>query len=791
MMDKLVVNDTELDLNDKVPFPLNFSIADSKEPNKRKRNLSKEIVIPGTALNMTFFSSAYQLALTTLDNTTLVGFNFDPTIRVKAKYYKEGLLVFDGLLRLNQVTISNGNYSFKCTLFSNFIDLFMRLGDKKISELGWSEYNHLLTRTNVINSFATSVMLNGVNTANFTGGLPDGWGYHYGMVEYGYTPYSTRSTTDIVPLTYAREIFTKCLDIANLTHDSDYLDSALYKKKLVGFGGGAKISLPATEIANRRVDFTSVLSNVKEYVYTNVDPDNANRYRYLANKWIDLLATWDGITSTLVFDNFDQYYLDHTNVPAGYYNYITIKKQGMYNLNISHPIEINFDFGAMSNTGGTFNVRWEILKNGAVFNSQFIEVGDISVSYSNTFAYNGNIYCNAGDVITMRFQVYIDYKLDATMFSGVQTLELDIFSSANFTNDVTCVQATLEDNDTVDISRFMPDMKASTFFEAEMLMGNLYFSDPDIYGVIKIEPLNDFYQPTTEFWDITDIVDHSKDINIIPSSKIDGKIYKYQWLLDQDYDNKTYRGYFGIDYGNHWYTVPSTFQTGDRIYQLPYAQTIPTDAVYPFVAPRIIDVDPVSGVVKPFKGKPRTYLWNGLKTGAWRLTNTNVTSGYSDLTTYPSVHHFDNWQNPTFDLNWGLPILFDYPATLVTSDNLFSRYHERFVKEMTGRDSKIVELYTKISVADINALDFSKSIMWNGVLFRLNQIMDFDTNVADTTKMELVRIIEANSPVTGSVPWTEISFVDISFSPSDVGTDVDISFGGDEEILINSDITFG
>ena len=666
----------------------------------------------------------------------------------------------------------------------------MKLGDKKISELGWSEYTHTLNRTNVINSFATSVILNGVDTVNFTAGAPDGWGYHYGLVDYGYTAYSTRSTIDIVPLTYAREIFTKCLDVANLTHESDYLDSALYKKKLIGFGGGQKVSLPASEIANRRVKFTSILSNTKEYVYIAVDPDNANRYRYLANNWIDTLATWDGITSTLVHDNFDQYYIDHTNTPAGYYNYITIKKQGLYNLNISHPIEVHFDFGAMNNAGGIFNVRWEILKNGTVIDSQLVEEGDITTTYANTFSYNNNIQFNVGDVINMRLQIYIDYKLDVTAFSGIEPLEIAVTSSANFVNDITCVQATLQDGDPVDISRFMPDMKASTFFEAEMLMANLYFSDPDICGVIKIEPLKDFYQPTTEFWDITDIVDHSKDIVIMPSSKIEGKIYKYQWQKDGDYDNKKYFGYFGIDYGNHWYTVQSTFQTGDRVYQLPYAQTVPTDAIFPFVAPRIIDVDIQTGIVKPFKGKPRTYLWNGLKSGSWRLTDTN-TATYSDLTTYPSVHHFDNWENPSFDLNWGMPILFDYAATSVTSDNLFTRYHERFVKEMTGRDSKIVELYAKISVNDINSLDFSKSIMWNGVLYRLNQISDFDTNISESTKIELIKIIQANNPVTGSITWTELPTVDIEFAPSDTGTDVGVGFGGVEDILTYSDIFFG
>jgi hypothetical protein len=739
---------------------------------------------------MAFFSSAYQLALSTVDNTTLIGFNFDPTVRVKAKYYKEDILVFDGLLRLNQVTISNGDYSFKCTLFSNFIDLFMKLGDKKISELGWSEYTHTLNRTNVINSFATSVILDGVDTVNFTGGAPDGWGYHYGLVDYGYTEYSTRSTIDIVPLTYAREIFTKCLDVANLTHDSVYLDSALYKKKLIGFGGGQKVSLPASEIANRRVNFISFLSNTKDYAFNNAVSGAVNTYRYLANNWIDLLAPWDDISSTLIHDNFNQYFVDHTVPEPLFYNAITIKKQGKYKLDINHPLGVFFSYGSMDIVGGIFNFKWQVLKNGGVIQEFFQEVNDLSTAYSSVLNYSIPLDLNVGDAITIRCQVYVDYNLSITTYESVVPLNIAVTDLGTMTLDLNCIQATLSDGDPVDISRFMPDMKASTFFEAEMLMANLYFSDPDIYGVIKIEPLNDFYKPTTEFWDITDIVDHSKDIVIMPSSKIEGKIYKYQWQKDGDYDNKQYFGYFGIDYGNHWYTVQSTFQTGDRVYQLPYAQTVPTDKIFPFVAPRIIDVDVKTGIVKPFKGKPRTYLWNGLKSGSWRLTDTN-TATYSDLTTYPSVHHFDNWENPSFDLNWGMPILFDYNATSVTSDNLFTRYHERFVKEMTGRDSKIVELYAKISVNDINSLDFSKSIMWNGVLYRLNQISDFDTNISESTKIELIKIIQANNPVTGSVTWTELPTVDIEFAPSDTGTDVGVGFGGVEDILTYSDIFFG
>ena len=56
MTDRLVVNGIDLDISEVVAFPLSFSISDIKEPQKRKRNLSKSIRLNGTQKNLNFFS---------------------------------------------------------------------------------------------------------------------------------------------------------------------------------------------------------------------------------------------------------------------------------------------------------------------------------------------------------------------------------------------------------------------------------------------------------------------------------------------------------------------------------------------------------------------------------------------------------------------------------------------------------------------------------------------------------------------------------------------------------------
>jgi hypothetical protein len=99
---QIFINGIELDLDRNVHFPLTFSLSDIQEPNKRKRNSSKTIDMPGTRNNNLFFDSAYDLHLVDLE--TNVGFNFDPTIRYPAKVLRSGTIIFLGSARLEKVT---------------------------------------------------------------------------------------------------------------------------------------------------------------------------------------------------------------------------------------------------------------------------------------------------------------------------------------------------------------------------------------------------------------------------------------------------------------------------------------------------------------------------------------------------------------------------------------------------------------------------------------------------------------------------------------------------------------
>lgn len=744
MTGKLIANGFTIDTMRGMPMPFNYSVADMKRPHKRKRNYSHELELPGTAANMLFFSSTYRLDLSTVSGTSLAGFTYDPTTRVSAKYEKRGQVVFDGLMQLLRVKKKGKDFTFIVNMFSNYTELYQSLGETKVSELGWAEYDHILNRTNVKNSWATSVMLNGVATANFSAGVPLGWGYHYGLVDYGYGRPGPKvfSTSDLVPMVYKREVMYKIFQRAGINWTSAFLDSARFKRQLLGFGGGPKVSIPPAEASNRRVAFSGDFSQTFDTPGSTFMQNNVLKGHFVVNRRINALQSSQGLTPSVLTDPYVQY--------SSTTGLVTIEKSGAYKLIFNQTLLADVDPGTMTYDSGSGSIRLDILRNGSIVGSAVSgaqEMENVSLVANRELP----LTLQAGDVLEVVYNIsaYLNY----TLTGGAETIEplsLSVTDTSNLAFDLVSIEAPLGDGNTVELARFIPDMKATDFLTGIITANNLYISDPDAEGNVVIEPLTDFYLPTTQFDDWSQLVDHSQEIIIKPAASIEGKRYVFKFTEDGDYDNKKYRETFDHGYGDYIYTVESTWQKGDIEYKLPFAQTVPTDQLTPLVVPRIITYNEQNGAVTPFKGKPRIYFWNGLKSGGWRLTNVAYDAGngstYEDLTSYPCVHHFDNWQMPTFDLNFGLPEQLQYITSVVTNNNFFTAQHRAFVREITGKDSKIVELSVMLSARQIAKMQFNKLKMINGVLFRLNEINDYDAENDVPCRVELTKVIEARSP---------------------------------------------
>lgn len=761
---RLYIQGQEVDLDDSISIPLNYSIADFKSPETRKRSVSKTIVLPSTQNNKNIFSSSYQLALT--DNGNNLGFDFNPNVRVEARYIKNGREIFKGLCRLLEVKLLNGNYYFEVVLFSDFVNIIKQMGETLVSEMDWKEYNHDLDLSNITNSWNTSVKVNGADITNYTGVNPDGFGYWYPIIDYGYSAsLFTYNLNDLVPLIYVKETFEKAFERLGYTIDSDFFDTDMFKALTWGFGGGKKEMLPPVDVANRRVeyDYSGVISRVGNSVQLTGNPTGLNWFFYNTGGMYNL----NDLTDTVVTDLYSQY-----NSTTGK---IVAQKSGAYNLNIDFDILIRGYFSTVLSDNDS-NVRVEIYKNGSMIsNTPYQNI--VSGGTYNSFIFTDDFSLSliAGDEVEVKLSVLtVGYIYSTTPFTYTVDVDFD-----NYAVTLTSLNGIFQEGDTINLSRFIPKMKTSDFVKGIIKMFNLYVSEPDDDGVIKIEPIQEYYDGEDNW---TEILDHSKEISIKPASVNSAKFYNFKFTEDNDYYKNKYLKEYGSGYGDYVFESKNEFSTKEIDFIVPFAQTCPVkiSSVSKLVIPRIVNIDDGTQKVTEYKGKARIYFNNGLRTANVSI---NDSTGLNSYTTYPQAHHsYGDINNMDFDLNFAKPFNHFYTFSYYKNNNIFSKYQKLTIEEQTAIDSKILRAYFKLTESDIDSEMFRRVVNINGVLYRKNVITDFDATGYETTRVELYKVLETTEidiPNPEVIPTTpDTDSVPIIFSPSGVGVGVPVLNGG-------------
>lgn len=735
---KLEINGENVDIDESVITPLTYAIADIKNPEKRQRNRSKTIRIKGTQNNLRLFYSAYNLSL----DDDGIGFDFNPNAELTARFYQDGALIFNGVANYLQTTISGGVKFFEFQIFGNSVELFEKLGDLKLSELDWSEYNHALTVANLELSWNTSVVKNGVPTSNFTAGVPDGFGYLYGLANWGYASnQKTPKTNELIPQFYIKEALEKCFAFGGYTIGGNFIDGIT---RIVGSkGGGERVTIDGTEVTARKVEynFTGTDDNTVTYggsQYNNNPASPSYRLTYYLNQEYKL-ATISPVTSALVQDNRTQF-----DTSTGI---LTISSSGSYDIEFDIDMnvdKIQFTGGTYGSNGLTGRITYIIKENGTprIF-TQNISLG----SNTNTVKLQG--FYRAGDELEFSFKLdFVQAYCYVSQLSDAPVVEYD-WTINSFNVDVNAIDKELVEGDTVDFGRWIPEIKCRDFVNGIIAMANLYLSEPTEDNVIRVEPFGSYYGDTSDADNWTLKLDHTKEQRISSNAGIEGKVYNFRFAEDRDAYKQHYFDRWGSDYGDYVYNVPSTFKKGEKNYTIPFAQTVPIQ-VDDLIIPQIVKKDAVTNIVSPYKGKPRIFIYNGLKTGAWTLKNSTTGAGTAEAS-YPQLHHTQNVSSPIFDLNFGVPIEIYYTATAYTTNNLFSNYYDAFLKELTSVDTKILTAYFKLNATDLQGEFMRDLVNINGVVYRKNIIADYDATGNETTKVQLVKVLEADSRASTTI----------------------------------------
>ena len=749
MNGELYINGRLIDIDQSVPFPFTYNISDMKDLSSRKGNKSKTITLPGTANNCALMASVYlttsrEKIITTLQSQFL---DFDPTVKSTCQYYENGLLVFEGIAQLLQCKSNNGVWSFEISMISNQIDYIALMKKIKINELNFDEYNHTCDITQQSETWTGLNRVNNVITTIKSGANWLGLGYYYGLIDYGYTRVTANTfrVDQIAPSVFVYGILKKLFAAVGLTFQSTFFETQRFKKLLLAYYGGTLPSISAAAATAASVQ-SNEINNASGFLMqqtstTSLTPNSVQAFQVYSNP----TTMVDNVDVTIVTDPSTQ------TISTSPFKF-KAKSAGIFNIEYigSHIINMNQTVATQAFLS-EFKSFLLIKKNNVVISTNQLYANETVgfVTFYNTapsFNFLSSINLLQNDELT--FEVQFQYSLQnfPNTNNVINSVTSTIISSGVVLNIRKQVQ-TFAPGDTIRLNQFLPEMTGDVFFKGIITMFNLYLrpkiSNPTI---IEIEPLNDFYGDSNVALDWSYLVDRSKEIKVTPTTNLAAKNYNFQFETQEDYWNAKYLNDKKEQYGSFLFDTQNQYATNNTDLKVPFCQ-IPLAAITAtsLIVPRLFQVsfnELAGGLRVPMKGKPFIVQLGELRSGTWNHRNgSNVDTL---RTTYPYVGHLDSINTPTFDLNFGVPQLVYYVASVYTNNNLYS-YHETFIKEIVSRYGKLVTLNVMLNSSIINQLDFKKLILIDGVVYRLQKISDFDPGKEQSTQIELIRILQGDS----------------------------------------------
>ena len=279
-----------------------YQLSDIRDPEKRKANYVRKFRLPGTKKNNRLFNSFHELGYQITNVAALIpdtytvqsgeGQSFNPNRKLIAQVIVNDNIFFEGSLQVNRVNNVNGQIDYEITIYGTLADFFGNIGDINVDKLDFSEYNHLMTAKNILQSqwvpegskkvvyrkpngyqsnetIKNRIIKFGQEYENYIGE-----GYIYPLIYQGGSDLKT--TVHIEkwqPALYARTIWNKIFEKAGFRYKSDFLDSEMFRRLIVPM---AKESLQVTQDVVDRCEF---LANVGDTGITT--GTGATYYRYI------------------------------------------------------------------------------------------------------------------------------------------------------------------------------------------------------------------------------------------------------------------------------------------------------------------------------------------------------------------------------------------------------------------------------------------------------------------------------------------------------------------------------
>jgi len=716
-----------LDVKEGTAFPINFQVGDIRDVSTRKGAFSKTITLEDTKNNHELLNHYYDV--------NIEAGTFDINTITKCSVIQNGIPVMeDASLQLISVKKVQTNDAYEQSVIyevqvkDSQSDFFTALGGSELTDLDFSDLNHIYEASTVVLSWGNTVTE----------------GYKYVLPYSGDNFYPLK---EMKPAIYAKTYFDRIFATAGFTYDWSTLQAANFDKLLIPYNG-----------EQENFDYSA-------YIVEANDTQLIDGYQTITGQNISFSEQLTGWTETQ--DNFNLF----APLTGIYTNTFTVNSGEAINFNFNCDYDINLingtgataylnGFGNFSpiGSGYRYTIRVQIYVNGVLtanssiatfgtFDADQLEGTNIPNGTTNlgTFNRNFNIPISnivSGDTIEIYAGLQVQQWLGGNIYSGY--LRWQNVGGANVAIDVQLDLTNIEmtatpssnitgSGGTLLVNNYVPKkIKQSDFVKSIFTMYNLYTEiDPDNPNKLILSHRDDYYDAGQEKdWTLKLVKDKEQDLKFLP--EITSKRLIITYKQDTDAPNKNYFQATSEIYGQVEYIFDNEYVKNIDKKEILFSPTPMSKTVFNAVVPLLAGAAPKTNI---------RILYDG---GMFNCEPFNIydygTTGQTGLTQYPSIIHFNNPDVPSFDLNFGVCDYYFYQQNILTNNNLFNLYWRRTIGQInTG---KMLTANFDLRETDIATLKLNDKIRIDNSWWNINKVIDYDCNNPKLTTVELLSIDE-------------------------------------------------
>ena len=713
------------DLYEDEDLPLTLSVDNFKNVAEKVQSYSKAFNLPATKRNNKIFDQIFEIT------RSYDGVIFNPYKKTECVLKQDGFVLFQGFLRMLDVTEKNGEISYNVNLYSEVIALADFLKDRSFSDLDFTELTHDYTYSNIRNSWVNNNIFTNPSTSGFRSSdtvkypFVD-WNHQFILGASG-NPVLPNLESAFRPFISIKYLIDRIFEATPFTYTSSFfnLDTSAggafdFDKLFMDFNWGGDTMPSPTNEFNANWDFGTGATS-------NIGNGSFKEFRLLPETEVG------GQTGSTVPPNYQG-----NPLLADPYIITATTDNEIYNIFYDFKLEAT-SLLVVAECQWVHTTAAGVV---SIINYQSIN----SIITFATYAGNVQVYLQTGDTLKAQFKSTLFVRQNETFNSRAQF----ILSSIN-ANGATLLA-------------LRGELGQWEFLKGLMTMFNLVtLPDENNPNNIIIEPYVDVFVNNTAGTTLSDrTIEHDwtekidvSEMKLEPLADLNkSTIFKFV-EDDDDYAFTQYKNLVGGHlYGSKKYNAGNEFnilEGIDEIIAEPFAATVvkPLMYQYPdFIVPSLYSYNANDDTTEGFENSPRIMYNNGVvnmgsTTYSVPAQNGGVANAlefqflqFSHLTDIPTIVTIPPAATDTRDFNFGECQLITGVGN-ASAYNLFNLYWLPYYAELYNPNTRIMTINVNLSPSDINTFKFNDTVFIKNRIFRCNRI-DYKPNDLATVEFILI-----------------------------------------------------